>query len=489
MLTRLAMVGVLFVTAFFAWENYKKAKDSAYIINRSGIEQLTGSVNTFIDEKLNGGPASISIFDFEILDPVLGMISILSSPETFNTVLIAVVIPVFLSVLFGRVFCGYVCPVGWLATFFASIKRRFLRKNKKLLFMTRPIMNAPVFGYILFIAILLLGIGGSHSFASLSLIHLQIQRIATSPQYPAVVFSAAGVLTAFMVFEFFLAPSVWCRFVCPSGVLYSFLSQKKLIGIAKTGTKDCPAQCSQCDDACWLHLTPGQGDAGPSCDLCLTCSLSCPQKRLTVDMLPKRFAKGEKIVLLVIILTCFVLFGKTVGAEESLPKLDKSPPWSTHVNKLDHEVWKHGKNFSAGLCVSFVEQKDEGDLYMFSAYLSPDKKDESQIDITSRITIESMGKRVSLDFDKPNAPRSTPNKAVFSGRALVDPGGCFSLNVAFPGHNRVVTLTFPEKCRAKRSSHFILGVISFGAMMIFLYIAGQMYCFLTKKKGDTYWER
>jgi hypothetical protein len=90
---------------------------------------------------------------------------------------------------------------------------------------------------------------------------------------------------------------------------------------------------------------------------------------------------------------------------------------------------------------------------------------------------------VLLDFDKPNAPRSTQNQTVFSGRALVDHSGCYYLNVIFPGHNREVTLTFPEKCRAKRSRHFIWGEISFDSMMLFLYIAGQMYCFLIKKKG------
>ena len=90
-----------------------------------------------------------------------------------------------------------------------------------------------------------------------------------------------------------------------------------------------------------------------------------------------------------------------------------------------------------------------------------------------------------LDFDKPNAPGSTQNKAVFSGRALVDPIGCYYLNMIFSGHNREVTLIFPEKCRAKRIRHYCLGwdLLWFNDAF-FVYCRSDVLHF-NKEKGPT----
>ena len=82
-----------------------------------------------------------------------------------------------------------------------------------------------------------------------------------------------------------------------------------------------------------------------------------------------------------------------------------------------------------------------------------------------------------------SAPRSTPDRAVFAGRALVDPDGCYTLKAEFPEYTGEVALIFPEECRAEKGRSFSLGVISFVALMLFSTIAGQACRFLLRRQN------
>ncbi len=482
-LTRLAMLCILILTACSAWTNYQKVLNTAHILNRTGSDRFVDSIAYVLKGWVWGGPAAISIFDFEILDPVLGIISILSVPETSLRCAGAILIPIFLSFFFGRVFCGYICPVGWFASVVNNIKQhKYLRRINPASAKTSTDRNNNVndknwgrVGWLLLAVIIVISISGKGGFTSLALVHLQVQRIATWPIPSYSLFSALGALSGFFLFELFIASGVWCRYLCPTGKLSGLMSKKRFIGVVKKGVTECPAKCALCNDNCRLHLKPRTGNPGAYCDLCMKCAAVCPKRRLKAGIVSSQVRTALKIICLSLIIFGLPAFRQISWAEEKFPLLDRNPPWSTRINKLDGEVWKADNDYRVGLSVSFVEKRDTCDLYIFSAYIADNSEEKQDGRSRCSIILQSGNKKVSLDFAEPNAPRSTPDKIVYSGRAWVETGESNRLKAVFPAINKAISITFPETYRRKQTSNFFFGFCSFMIIPITGLIFGCFY--------------
>ena len=69
------------------------------ILNMLGIRQIIGTYY------------SISIGNLDIIDPALMLQTIFLTKEIYFPLLLAGIIPLILTLIFGKVFCGWVCPV------------------------------------------------------------------------------------------------------------------------------------------------------------------------------------------------------------------------------------------------------------------------------------------------------------------------------------------------------------------------------------------
>ena len=202
----------------------------------------------------------------------------------YRAVITAAILSVFLIVvtlLFGRFFCGFICPLGTTIDIFdAFIKKRLgighTFKNGKY--------------YILLFLIIAAALGTSflHFFDPLVI----FERSLTLVLYPVYTYlTNIFMLTTTAVYTEsiialcmlgaiiglnFLNPRFWCRHLCPLGGLLALLSK---ISLFKFRFFEGCTECGICEKVCptgAIRLESQDIDSGECID-CLRCQYECPQ--------------------------------------------------------------------------------------------------------------------------------------------------------------------------------------------------------------------
>lgn len=258
------------------------------------------------------------------MDPILVLGSALSG-RVFLFTFIPALIVILLTILFGRIFCGYICPMG--ITIDCSDRILNLKKKKGkgrdnlyrlkyfiLLFITGAgafgvsavFFAAPLSLITRFYALLIYPILSLLSQMGLSL----IQPIAAHFNMYGIMYaeiSPPRYTTLFFVLLFFVGifaagrinSRFWCRYLCPSGAILALFSRLSLV---KRAVSDNCTKCGKCVRSCPMGAIEKESPGNTSfkeCIGCLTCRDVCPenavsfrvhsQKRKDVpDFIPER---------------------------------------------------------------------------------------------------------------------------------------------------------------------------------------------------------
>ncbi len=230
-------------------------------------------------QAVRGSVWTLKAGDFIISDPLAVVDFIAASRVLVDRFLITALIPVLLSLLLGRVFCGWLCPADLLFEAGSRIRSwagietdvRFSRRTK----------------YALLALGLLAGLLlGTQFFAE-----IYPPRIISAEFYLWITFGVFGAGAWFflliLAFEIFVSRRFWCRYVCPGGALYSLLGRWRVVRL-KVQESSC-TNCRLCDKACEFGLSPMQGKFGPECNNCGLCMRACPHASLSYRLsLPPR---------------------------------------------------------------------------------------------------------------------------------------------------------------------------------------------------------
>ncbi|KAA0256533.1 MAG: 4Fe-4S binding protein [Acidobacteria bacterium] len=192
-----------------------------------------------------------------------------------------------LTLLFGRVFCGWVCPLGtlqqlssWLLS--AKTKRESREANR-----WRPWFAAKswLLGFLLVFAVF-----GSLQTGLLDPLSLLARGLASGlwPILPGGRPVPGGWLAAALLLAILLAsrwiPRLFCRALCPLGALLGVFARFSLFRIAKK-----PSACSSCQVcvfACQGADEPLDEHRVAECHVCLNCLKGCPEDALDYSLLP-----------------------------------------------------------------------------------------------------------------------------------------------------------------------------------------------------------
>ncbi len=176
------------------------------------------------------------------------------------------------SVLLGRVFCGYLCPVHLLLE---GVER--LRELISRLFGVRlhDVQFRHRTKYLVLAAGLVLT-----AVAGVQLLPLIYPpRVLAQEVFMAAFYGALGwgiwLLGFIVVFEILVSRRWWCRYICPGGALWSLLGRFRLVRIHKDA--DTCDRCGDCIGACPFGLNPMVEDPGQECDNCGLCRRACAQ--------------------------------------------------------------------------------------------------------------------------------------------------------------------------------------------------------------------
>lgn len=200
-----------------------------------------------------------------------GPIFLQAVATTSKGALAALVTLLLCTLLFGRVFCSFVCPLGTLQDILA-----FSPKPR-----ATHIPNLRVLRYALAaLTYTLLFAGFAAGFLVLDP-YTTFGRIATSLS----TLSAGGLVTlALLTLLARWKKRLFCTAICPIGTFLGLLSRASLFKLRIPA--DACIQCFACDRACptgaILHTTPPTIDS-ERCILCFQCLSKCPKHGITLS--------------------------------------------------------------------------------------------------------------------------------------------------------------------------------------------------------------
>ncbi len=245
------------------------------------------------------------------LDPLVAFGTLISTGTVYRGLLWGLA-TIVLTILLGRVFCGWICPFGTLHQAIGWWGRRVMPMRKRIAVNApRGAQSIKYYVLLVFIGMALwnrIGGGGERFASSLQMglldpipllqrsVNLTVGALVDTAWRPA----AAGVRAyegAWLIGAVALAalllnlvvPRFYCRFVCPSGALMAVLGRFAIWRIGKTAAtcSDCKLCAKDCEGACEPLGTIRTAE----CVMCFNCVPSCRDGVVRYGTIPS--AAGE----------------------------------------------------------------------------------------------------------------------------------------------------------------------------------------------------
>jgi polyferredoxin len=265
---------------------------------------------------------------FLLTDPFVAVMTFLSTHVVYRGLALSLIV-IGLTLIFGRVFCGWICPFGTLNHFFGWIlPSKLLRGTPRiqanrthwwqagkyylmLAFLAAALVGSawggafdPIcfavraIGLGLLPALQYVGIRVGDATAGVPVRSVQTTGDATQDFLARHVwtseqayFSGAWFILLLLVAVLFMnrfIPRFWCRALCPLGALLGIFSRFSLFGMEKRHEK-----CTDCN-LCLRHCQGADSPQGgvkhrqAECHMCLNCEAACPEDTIKFRFLPNR---------------------------------------------------------------------------------------------------------------------------------------------------------------------------------------------------------
>ena len=192
-------------------------------------------------QQIRGSVWSADIGSLSFTDPLAVAESVIGSRHFPWILAVGLALPLVLTLIFGRVFCSWICPAGLLFEINDGIRSvlRFLEVQPRNLRMSRGtkygllvaglaltfFLSAPVLGYIYPPAVLGREI---HDFVFAAFDRAEHGRFGF---WVGGMSWMAVVMIAIIAIELFVSRRWWCRYVCPGGALYSAIGAARPVRV------------------------------------------------------------------------------------------------------------------------------------------------------------------------------------------------------------------------------------------------------------------
>jgi len=254
-------------------------------------------------------------------DPLV-LLSCLLAEKAWNWLLLPAALMIVATLLLGRFFCGWICPLGTLLDLLGPGKSPrgplgMLKGNLKY-WLLLPLLGSSLFGINLaglldplaillrgltFLVYPLLGLTAREGWVALYRM-IGERRDALAPVYallrdhllpfretlyPLGLFSAL-ILLGIIALERYERRN-WCRNLCPLGTLLGLLARFSPVRRIPAGV------CGDCGRCRGLCPTSFDQDlmTGDECILCQECRLNCPHQRISFRLAPARSGAGAPL--------------------------------------------------------------------------------------------------------------------------------------------------------------------------------------------------
>jgi ferredoxin len=224
------------------------------------------------------------------LDPLTSLATVLATGTLYATLTWSLV-AIVLTLVVGRFFCGFACPMGTIHQATGWLARRGLHQHARVAANRHRRLQSVK--YYLLAFLLALAVMGSvqtgifdplpllHRSVNLALLPLADNGLGVLREEPRFVASAwlIGVLFLGLVGLNLVLPRFFCRFICPLGALFGLLGRFSPWRIGKTADK-C-GECCICEEYCEGACRPAGTIITGECVMCMNCLDRCPASRVT----------------------------------------------------------------------------------------------------------------------------------------------------------------------------------------------------------------
>ncbi|HEY3352403.1 MAG TPA: 4Fe-4S binding protein, partial [Polyangia bacterium] len=231
---------------------------------------------------------------FLALDPLAALTTALATRSLYHHLLWALPL-VVLTLVFGRFFCGWMCPMGVLHQALGWLGRR--RKKPERVVQNRPRASHQV-KYVILAVMLGMALVGSVQIGLLDPIASTWRGLATTV-IPGASNTAFGLYQGERHFQWgslialvffgalalnFVYPRFFCRVLCPLGALLGVLAKLSVFRVVRQ--PEVCKDCNVCGADCQGAADPQGTVRATECMVCLNCVSACPRGGLSYRFLP-----------------------------------------------------------------------------------------------------------------------------------------------------------------------------------------------------------
>lgn len=248
------------------------------------FESIGDVVSWFSDDPaedldvIKGSVWSARIGGYTISDPLAVIGQIAAEWAVYWPFALSALIPLAVTLLLGRVFCGWICP-AYLMYEIGDVFRQLLNRAG-----IRP--RNFVLPLRTKYAVLAAGLAASAIIGVAVFPAIYPPAIIGREWYYRVYYGAFGsgftLLAISLVLEIGFSRRAVCRYLCPGGAVYSLLSRFRVVRLRRDAS-GC-INCEICDRICGLGLKPMTDVTGMECNNCTACIAACPTNVLTLRL-------------------------------------------------------------------------------------------------------------------------------------------------------------------------------------------------------------
>ena len=190
-------------------------------------------------------------------------------PLKMSDFLIKLIVLCILTIVFGRIFCGFMCSFGAIGDWFYMLSE-FIQKKigvKFLKISEKAQINLQKFKYVVLLFIVLLCFSENGEYVA-----------KYSPWTVFSLITQRNFKIVFIIIGMMLKERFFCQFICPLGAVFSLLPKNFLFSVKKKEEK-CFNGCKACTNKCPVHLKYDEaGMREGECISCGRCFMVCPHR-------------------------------------------------------------------------------------------------------------------------------------------------------------------------------------------------------------------